>query len=199
LCYETSELFLVLSQLSALPQQGHISEEELVARLQRNDRVAYEYLYDNYSAALYGVIHRIVLNDETASDVLQDAFVKIWNGISSYDPKKGKLFTWMLNISRNMAIDKTRSKDFNNNQKNQSTEIVVNQIGRLKTDDLKPEHIGLAELIEKLDPNEKFLIDLMYFKGYTQSEIAEEYNIPLGTVKTRLRSATMNLRKIFIS
>jgi RNA polymerase sigma-70 factor (ECF subfamily) len=98
-----------------------------------------------------------------------------------------------------MAIDKTRSKDFNNNQKNQSTEIVVNQMGRLKTDDLKPEHIGLAELIEKLDPNEKFLIDLMYFKGYTQSEIAEEYNIPLGTVKTRLRSATMNLRKIFIS
>jgi RNA polymerase sigma-70 factor (ECF subfamily) len=192
-------LFLVLSQLSALPQQGHISEEELVARLQRNDRVAYEYLYDNYSAALYGVIHRIVLNEETASDVLQDAFVKIWNGISSYDPKKGKLFTWMLNISRNMAIDKTRSKDFNNNQKNQSTEIVVNQMGRLKTDDLKPEHIGLAELIEKLDPNEKFLIDLMYFKGYTQSEIAEEYNIPLGTVKTRLRSATMNLRKIFIS
>ena len=197
--YETSALFLVLSQLSELPQQGHISEEELVARLQRNDRVAYEYLYDNYSAALYGVIHRIVLNDETANDVLQDAFVKIWNGISSYDAKKGKLFTWMLNISRNMAIDKTRSKDFNNSQKNQSTEIVVNQMGRLKTDDLKPEHIGLAELIEKLDPNEKFLIDLMYFKGYTQSEIAEEYNIPLGTVKTRLRSATMNLRKIFIS
>ena len=87
--YETSALFLVLSQLSELPQQGHISEEELVARLQRNDRVAYEYLYDNYSAALYGVIHRIVLNDETANDVLQDAFVKIWNGISSYDAKKG--------------------------------------------------------------------------------------------------------------
>ena len=181
----------------AHPKQ--ISEEELVAKLRHNDRTAYEYLYDNYSAALYGVIHRIVSNEETANDVLQDAFVKIWNGIGSYDAQKGKLFTWMLNISRNMAIDKTRSKDFNNNQKNQSTENVVNQMVRLKTDDLKPEHIGLAEIVEKLDPNEKFLIDLMYFKGYTQSEIAEEYNIPLGTVKTRLRSATMNLRKIFIS
>ena len=181
-----------------MSQQAHISEEELIARLQRNDRVAYEYLYDNYSAALYGVIHRIVINEETANDVLQDAFVKIWNGIASYDSKKGKLFTWMLNISRNMAIDKTRSKDFNNSQKNQSTENVVNQIGRLKTDDIKPEHIGLIELVEKLDPNEKFLIDLMYFKGYTQSEISEEFNIPLGTVKTRLRSATMNLRKIFV-
>jgi RNA polymerase sigma factor (sigma-70 family) len=182
-----------------LIQQTQLSEAELIAKLQRNDSLAYEYLYDHYSAALYGVIHRIVANEETASDVLQDAFVKIWNGIGSYDPKKGKLFTWMLNISRNMAIDKTRSKDFNNSQKNQSTEKVVNHMVRLKADDLKPEHIGLVELVNKLDPNERFLIDLMYFKGYTQSEIAEEYGIPLGTVKTRLRSATMNLRKIFIS
>jgi RNA polymerase sigma factor (sigma-70 family) len=159
--------------------------------------MAYEHLYDNYSAALYGVIHRIVLDEETASDVLQEAFVKIWNGIKSYDPTKGKLFTWMLNICRNMAIDKTRSKDFNNSQKNQSTEIVVNQMGRLKTENIKPDQIGLMELVDKLDPNEKLLIDLMYFKGYTQAEIAEEYNIPLGTVKTRLRSATMNLRKVF--
>jgi RNA polymerase sigma factor (sigma-70 family) len=182
-----------------LSQYIHTSEEELVARLQRSDRGAYEYLYDNYSAALYGVIFRIVANEETANDVLQEAFIKIWNGIGSYDAKKGKLFTWMLNISRNMAIDKTRSKDFNNNRKNQSTENVVSQLGRLKTDSIRPEHIGLAELVDKLDPNEKFLIDLMYFKGYTQSEIAEEYNIPLGTVKTRLRNATMNLRKIFSS
>jgi RNA polymerase sigma-70 factor (ECF subfamily) len=159
--------------------------------------MAYEHLYDNYSAALYGVIHRIILDEETASDVLQEAFVKIWNGIKSYDPTKGKLFTWMLNICRNMAIDKTRSKDFNNSQKNQSTEIVVNQMGRLKTENIKPDQIGLMELVDKLDPNEKLLIDLMYFKGYTQAEIAEEYNIPLGTVKTRLRSATMNLRKVF--
>ncbi|CAK9253497.1 unnamed protein product [Sphagnum jensenii] len=153
----------------------HQSEEELVACLQRNDRGAYEYLYDHYSAALYGVIHRVVAHDETANDVLQEAFVKIWNGIGSYDAKKGKLFTWMLNISRNMAIDKTRSKDYNNNQKNQSTENVVSQIGRLKTDSIRPDHIGLAEIVDKLDPNEKFLIDLTYFKGYTQSEIAEEY------------------------
>jgi RNA polymerase sigma-70 factor (ECF subfamily) len=70
-------------------------------------------------------------------------------------------------------------------------------MGRLKTENIKPDQIGLMELVDKLDPNEKLLIDLMYFKGYTQAEIAEEYNIPLGTVKTRLRSATMNLRKVF--
>ena len=180
-----------------MSNQLNISEQELVARLQRNDRAAYEYLYDNYSSALYGVIHRIITDEETANDVLQEAFLKIWNGIKSYDSGKGKLFTWMLNISRNMAIDKTRSKDFNNSRKNQSTENVVNQVGRLTTENIKPDHIGLAELVAKLDPNEKLLIDLMYFKGYTQAEIAEEYNMPLGTVKTRLRSATMNLRKVF--
>lgn len=178
--------------------QNQISEQQLVEQLKNNERSAYEYLYDNYSNALYGVIHRIVTDDETASDVLQEAFVKIWKAINGYDSSKGKLFTWMLNICRNQAIDKTRSKAFNNAQKNQSTEKNVNQLDRLRSDDIKPEHIGLAELVDKLDPNEKFLIDLMYFKGYTQSEIAEEFNIPLGTVKTRLRSATMNLRKIFL-
>ena len=177
-----------------------ISEETLIAQLKNNERTAYEYLYDNYSSALYGVIHRIVTDDETANDVLQDAFVKIWKGINDYDATKGKLFTWMLNICRNQAIDKTRSKGFNNDQKNQSTEKTVNLLEqRSGSNHIKPEHIGVAELVDKLDPNEKFLIDLMYFKGYTQSEIAEEYDIPLGTVKTRLRSATMNLRKIFSS
>ena len=180
-----------------MPAQIQISEDILIARLKNNERSAYEYLYDNYSAALYGVIHRIVTDDETAGDVLQDAFVKIWKGIENYDSSKGRLFTWMLNICRNQAIDKTRSKDFNNAQKNQSTEKNVNQIERIKADDLKPDHVGLKDLVNSLDPNEKFLIDLMYFKGYTQAEIADEYDIPLGTVKTRLRSATMNLRKIF--
>ena len=181
-----------------MPAPIQISEEVLVARLRKNERSAYEYLYDHYSGALYGVISRVVTDEEIANDVLQEAFVKIWKGIENYDPAKGKLFTWMLNICRNQAIDKTRSKDFNNAQKNQSTEKNVDQIERIKSDDLKPDHIGLKEFVDKLDPNEKFLIDLMYFKGYTQSEIAEEYNIPLGTVKTRLRSATMNLRKIFV-
>lgn len=180
-----------------MPTRLNISEQELVARLQRNDRMAYEHLYDNYCTALFGVINRIIPDEETASDVLQEAFVKIWNNIKGYDADKGKLFTWMLNICRNLAIDKTRSKDYGNSQKNQSTEKSVNQLGQMQSESIKPDQIGLREVVGKLDPNERLLIDLMYFKGYTQAEIAEEYNMPLGTVKTRLRSATMNLRKLF--
>lgn len=180
-----------------MPTRLNISEQELVARLQRNDRVAYEHLYDNYCTALFGVINRIIPDEETASDVLQEAFVKIWNNIKGYDADKGKLFTWMLNICRNLAIDKTRSKDYGNSQKNQSTEKSVSQLGQMQSESIKPDQIGLREVVGKLDPNERLLIDLMYFKGYTQAEIAEEYGMPLGTVKTRLRSATMNLRKLF--
>lgn len=180
-----------------MPTRLNISEQELVARLQRNDRAAYEHLYDNYSTALYGVINRVITDEEMACDVLQEAFVKIWNNIHGYDAAKGKLFTWMLNICRNLAIDKTRSKDYSNNQKNQSAEKSVSQLERIHTETIKPDQIGLREVVGQLDPNERFLIDLMYFKGYTQAEIAEEYNMPLGTVKTRLRSATMNLRKLF--
>lgn len=182
---------------TALTTRLHISETELVARLQRNDRAAYEHLYDNYSAALYGIINRIISDEEVAGDVLQEAFVKIWNNIKGYDASKGKLFTWMLNICRNLAIDKTRSKDYHNSQKNQSTEKSVSQLEQIHTEAIKPDQIGLREVVGRLDPQERLLIDLMYFQGYTQAEIAEECNMPLGTVKTRLRSATMNLRKLF--
>ncbi|TPE42920.1 sigma-70 family RNA polymerase sigma factor [Pontibacter mangrovi] len=148
-----------------------------------------------YSAALYGVIVRIVKTEEVAEDVLQEAFVKIWNSFDKYDAQKGRLFTWMLNVSRNLAIDKIRSLEYRM---------------KVSTDTLSPahqasfadiafntDHIGVREAVEKLSPEQKQIIDLMYFKGLTQSEIAEEHNIPLGTVKTRARSAVKVLSKLF--
>ncbi|HEY0031415.1 MAG TPA: sigma-70 family RNA polymerase sigma factor, partial [Bacteroidia bacterium] len=86
------------------------TEDELIALLKNKDLVAYNALYDNYSAALYGIITRIVPAEEIAEDLLQEVFIKIWKSIDSYDPKKGRLFTWMLNISRNASIDYARSK-----------------------------------------------------------------------------------------
>ena len=86
----------------------HTSEEALVSALQQKDRSALEYLYDHYSSALLGVVVRIIKKEELAEEILQDVFLKIWDRIDSYDASKGKLFTWMLNIARNQAIDKTR-------------------------------------------------------------------------------------------
>ena len=172
-----------------------ISEAVLVARLRSRDNTAVSLLYDMYSATLYGVIFQIVKVDEIAEDVLQEAFIRIWKSFDSYDEKKGRLFTWMINICRNLAIDKIRSKEFK--MKVSTDAFPVNGHPRFTTSSINTDHIGIREAVDKLSPDQKQIIDLMYFGGLTQSEIAEEYDIPLGTVKTRARSAVKVLSKLF--
>jgi len=150
-----------------------------------------------YSASLYGVISRIVIDTATAEDVLQDTFVKIWHSFPSYSTEKGRLFTWMVNIARNLAIDKIRSKDFKNQNKNQELENNVTFIDEQRNTVYKPELLGIKELVETLKPEQKLILELVYFKGYTHVEAAEELGIPLGTIKTRLRMAILQLRKHF--
>jgi RNA polymerase sigma factor (sigma-70 family) len=174
-----------------------ISEEELVQLLKDRNQNAVGILYDNYASALYGVILRIVQNEEIAEDVLQDAFVKIWNSFPQYDSSKGKLFTWIVNLARNLAIDKVRSKDFINSTKNQSIDKIVSFVEMDNQQNYNPELIGLNEMVNKLDPEQKKIIDLLYFGGYTQAETAEKLEIPLGTVKTRARMAINKLREMF--
>ena len=176
-----------------------LPEDELVSRLYKKDKLAFSYLYDNYASALYGVIFRIVQDEETAADVMQETFVKIWGNFSQYDKTKGKLFTWLVNVARNLAIDTTRSKSFKNQNKNLELDKVVGYIDSHKSTSFNPDQIGLKALLEKLRPEQQAIIDLAYFKGYTQIEIAEALNIPLGTVKTRMRMAIMQLRQIIWS
>ena len=86
------------------------TEQELISLLKSRDNRAFGYLYDNYSAALFGIITQIVGDMELANDVLQEVFINVWRKIETYDPTKGRLFTWMLNIARNASIDILRSK-----------------------------------------------------------------------------------------
>jgi RNA polymerase sigma factor (sigma-70 family) len=174
-----------------------LSEEELILALRNRENIAAEALYDMYSASLFGVISRIVIDTATAEDVLQDTFVKIWNSFSSYSAEKGRLFTWMVNIARNLSIDKIRSKDFKNQNKNQELENNVTFIDEQRNTVYKPELLGIKDLVETLKPDQKSILDLVYFKGYTHVEAADELGVPLGTIKTRLRMAIMQLRKHF--
>lgn len=172
------------------------SEEELVTALKKGDQEAMAVLYDNYSAALLGVIFRIVDNNEAAEDILQEVFIKIWKNISSYDRSKGKLFTWLINIARNAAIDSMRVKDYAIKSKIQSIDNSVRSINRQYNVSTQVDHIGLKTLVDKLKPEYKVLVDKLYFEGYTQEEAAEELGIPLGTVKTRIRAAINHLREV---
>ncbi|MDB5150589.1 MAG: sigma-70 family polymerase sigma factor [Mucilaginibacter sp.] len=165
--------------------------------LQHREKIAVEALYDMYSASLFGVISRIINDTAIAEDVLQETFVKIWHSFSSYSTEKGRLFTWMVNIARNLAIDKIRSKDFKNQNKNQEIENNVTFIDEQRNTVYKPELMGVKDLVQTLKPEQKLIIELVYFKGYTHVEAAEELGIPLGTIKTRLRMAIQELRKHF--
>lgn len=169
-------------------------QNELIFRLKQQDRGALSQLYDMYNAALYGVVLRIVQSPELAQQVLQDTFLKVWKNSASYDSTKGRLFTWLLNIARNTAIDATRTSHFRHSQKTDNLETLVHKPGN---ETLNPDHLGLREIVNALDEKYKSLIDLIYFKGYTQEEVAEETGIPIGTVKTRLRFAMNELRKTF--
>lgn len=174
-----------------------LSEEELVNALKKQETIAIKALYDMYSGALLGVISRIVIHSEVAEDLLQETFVKIWNSAPSYDSSKGRLFTWMMNIARNLSIDKLRSKDFKNSNKNQDIENNVDFIDEQKKVTFNADTLGLKELVTQLKPEFKNVLDMVYFKGYTHVEAAEELNLPLGTVKTRVRMAILALRKNF--
>ncbi|WP_428327419.1 RNA polymerase sigma factor [Mucilaginibacter sp.] len=174
-----------------------LSEDELVLALRNREKIAIEALYDMYSSSLYGVISRIIIDTAIAEDVLQETFVKIWHSFSSYSTEKGRLFTWMVNIARNLSIDKIRSKDFKNQNKNQELENNVTFIDEQRNTVYKPELLGIKELVETLKPEQKSILDLVYFKGYTHVEAADELGIPLGTIKTRLRMAIQQLRKHF--
>jgi len=170
------------------------TEQELVSLLQNRDNKAFAYLYDNYAAALYSIILQIVNDAELANDVLQEVFVNIWRRIEQYDAGKGRLFTWMMNIARNASIDTLRSRSYQNSRKNQSIQENVDTIQ--VTDVIQPgvDTIGLRKVLEKLKDEQRILIELAYFKGYTHEEIAELEKIPLGTVKTRIRNALIQLR-----
>ncbi|MBA2744742.1 MAG: sigma-70 family RNA polymerase sigma factor [Flavisolibacter sp.] len=173
------------------------SQDELVEKLKLREEQAFRLLYDNYNKSLFTIIYQVVQQQEVAEDILQQVFIRIWKSIDSFDPCKGRLFTWMLNIARNLAIDHTRSKEFNRQSKTValSESVYENE----KTASISIRDSGLVRLIEKLPEGSRKILELSYFLGYTQDEIARILEIPIGTVKTRLRATIIELRKIMVS
>ncbi|AWH85883.1 RNA polymerase subunit sigma-70 [Flavobacterium album] len=173
-----------------------MTQEELLEQIYKKDGRAFTLLYDMYSKSLYGIIFNILKDKEESEDVLQEVFVKIWKNIDSYNTTKGRFFTWILNIARNSSIDKLRSKSHNNSLKNLSADNFVHILDHNSSVINKIDAIGIREFIQKLKPKCIRLIDLLFFKGYTQQEASEELEIPIGTVKTQNRSCIKELRTI---
>lgn len=172
------------------------SSISLVDQLKAGSKEALSDLYDAYAGMVYGVVLKMIRNEEIAQEIVQDVFLKVWKNIDTYDPAKAKISTWMINIARNRTIDEIRSKQFRNQQENQSIDDSVYEGDKGGSVEMKVDAIGLKSVINRLRPEQKQLIDYVYFGGYTHEEAAKELNIPLGTVKTRIRSSILELRKL---
>ena len=182
-----------LSFNQLLESKTKYNEHELVGLLNEQNNEAFNYLYDHYSGALFTIINQIVPEKDTAADVLQEVFVNIWRKINTYDAAKGRLFTWMLNIARNAAIDKVRSRGYRDNKRNQPMMETENR-GLTISSNPTIADVGLKKVLTTLNEESRKLIDLSYFQGFTHEEIAKLLGIPLGTVKTRIRTAIIQLR-----
>lgn len=169
-------------------------QEKITPLLKAQDATAIELLLDHYGGSLFGVILRIVHNHELAEQVMQDTFLKAWQHGAKYDESKGRLFTWLLNIARNTAIDATRTGHF---QRSQLTEDITPLTHEFAMPRFNIDTIDLRKAVGNLEEKYRLLIEMVYFSEYTQQETADHLDIPLGTIKTRLRYAILALRKLF--
>lgn len=172
--------------------------DELIIAMQNGDEKAFSRLYTMYSEAMFGIIYSIVPDEKIAEELVQDVFIKVWNNAENYSVKKGRFFTWLLNIARNTAIDETRSKAFKNSRKNLSTTNFVDIIASSDSLNRKTNAIGIKKFIDALKPTCIKIIDLLYFKGYTQVEASKTLEMPLGTLKTRNRACIKDLRTMVL-
>lgn len=168
----------------------------LVKRFRDKDMTAFEQLYRMYYENIHGVIYTIVRDHELAEELCQDVFMKAWDKAQSYNPGKGRFFTWILNIARNYAIDELRSRKFRNQKMNLNADFFVHILEQPEEDDDDTvDTKGLKRILKKLKKKCTQLIELLYFKGFTQKEASEVLELPLGTVKTRNRSCIQQLRE----
>lgn len=176
------------------PSSTLTRDEQIVVLLQRKDQAVIRLIYEQYSHNLFNIIYRIVKDHNMAQDVFQEVMVKIWKKGDYYDREKGSLYTWLVSICRNAAIDKTRSREYIKAMQTSSPDSLQDRPKLAKATEDRLEDV--RELIKQLPKKQKDIVDMAYFQGYTQEEISKKLSIPLGTVKTRIRLALKHLRKV---
>ena len=184
---------------------GDPEDRNLIDKIRSGEVDGMELLYDKYAAVLNGMLYKIVRDKTEAEDLLQEVFIQVWDRIDSYDTTRGSVFSWLATITRNAAIDKTRSKIYKTRVR-ESTELDNIQFN-LNTDIPNPlensilaDHTKLVrEALGQIPHEQREVIEIAYYQGMSQSEIAEQMQLPLGTVKSRMRQGMMKLRDLLKS
>ncbi|APX99455.1 RNA polymerase sigma-70 factor (ECF subfamily) [Lacinutrix venerupis] len=171
-----------------------VIEQDIIILLKNGDKKAISLLYENYSGALLGVVKKVISDDDIAHDVLQESFIKVWKKGKTYDPDKAKLFTWLYRIFYNSAIDKVRSL---NNKIKKEVQIEDSNVYKLTTKSLNQDTLDIQKHLSSLDLKYQVVLNALFFEGMTQQEASEELDIPLGTIKSRLKIGLRELKKIY--
>ncbi len=180
------------------------TDERLVDALEVRDERALETLYDRYGDYVYSVCLRMVGDVQLAEDLSQEVFLRLWRRPDLYDTSRGKFVTWLLSVARNRAIDERRSRGRrfrHESPPSESTEEVLEAVPASESRDVaivSEERVVVQKALAILPPEQKLAIQLAYFGGYTQQEIADGLRQPLGTVKTRIRLGLQKLRQLLI-
>jgi len=173
---------------------AELLEKHIIQLLLDQDEKGMSLLYDYYGDTLLGVAFKVTKDEDLAKDVLQEGLIKVWKKIHSYDAKKAKLFTWLFRIIRNTAIDKIRSI---NTKSDQEIQVEVSNVYNLGVNNVIPEHMDVRKHLNSLDEKYMVVLDALFFKGMTQQEASDALDMPLGTVKSRLKIGLRELKKIF--
>lgn len=197
-------LFFILSTIGKFLTQNNSRDRDLMRRIVSKEPEALSELYDYYNRLLFGLLKSILKKKEEAEDILQEVFTTIWEKADQFDTERGTAYTWIVSLTRNKAIDRLRSKVYKE-QKKQSTSLNDDDVFHpLYSDENNPlENTILSDrakrvydALQKLSEKQRNVIQVAYFDGLSQSEISDEYNIPLGTVKTRMRDGMIKLREL---
>ncbi len=182
---------------------NHAADDEkaLMRRVANGDEAAFEALYDRYSRLLYSIVLSVVKHPPEAQDMLQELFLHIWNQAKNFDAGRGNVYSWLVTMTRNRAIDRIRSKGFRERQQESSNDeammlIADGDISPLDSITLTEERNRIHSALAQIPAEQRDALMLAYFQGYTQSEIAELLETPLGTIKTRMRQGLIKLSSL---
>ena len=173
------------------------TDAELLRRIAAGDAEAFGQLYDRTSRVLFSMARQILRNDAAAEDLLQDVYVQVWDRAGSFDESLGRPITWLITLTRNRAVDRLRSSQrFERMIEAAQLESALTSAGNAA---VEPEMDGdqrrvIRAALNGLSAEQRQALDMAFFGGLTQSEIAEELKVPLGTVKARIRRGMLQLR-----
>ena len=181
-------------RVSATQVSNTKEEAALMERILAGDESAMGELYDRYSGVVYGIALRVLADTMAAEDVLQEVFLRLWRNPQAFNAERGRLAPWLAVIARHRAIDQLRKRP----REEDISELPVST--GVNLEDEAAQKIAaekVREALTQLPPEQRKLLEMAYFEGLTQSEIAGRTGEPLGTVKTRIRSGLLALRKAF--